>query len=122
MTEPLIQDLVPKEIRALAEQSLQQARKAYDDVMAATHRAVAEFEGRASTAQAQTRSLQQKVVTFSERNVSASLEFAERLLRARTPEDVLTLHAHYVRDQMQALTEQARELGEDVVKAARPSA
>jgi phasin len=120
MTEPLIQDLVPKEIRAFAEQSLHQARKAYDDLMTATQRAVATFEGRASTAQARTRALQQKVVTFSERNVSASLEFAEKLLQARTPEDVLALHANYIRAQMQALGEQARELGEDAVKAVNP--
>jgi phasin len=120
MTEPLIQDLVPKEIRTFAEQSLHQARKAYDDLMTATHRAVAAFEGRASSAQAHTRALQQKVVTFSERNVSTSLEFAEKLLQAGTPEDVLALHANYVKAQMQALAEQARELGEDAIRAANP--
>jgi phasin len=120
MAEPLIQDFVPNEIRAFAEQSIQQARKACDDLMMATQRAVSAFEGRASSTQGSVREFQHKVIDFSERNVAASLEFAERLLRAKTPEDVFTLHAEYVKAQMQAFTEQARQLGEDAMKAAVP--
>jgi phasin len=120
MAEPLIQDFVPNEIRAFAEQSIQQARKACDDLMTATQRAVAAFEGRTSSTQANAREFQHKVVDFSERNVAASLEFAEKLLRAKTPEDVIALHAEYVKAQMQALAEQARQLGEHAMKAAAP--
>ena len=64
--------------------------------------------------------LQRKVVGYSERNVSASLEFAQILLRAKSPEDVMKLHADYVKTQMQTLAEQARDLGQHAAKAATP--
>ena len=60
------------------------------------------------------------MVGYSERNVSASLEFAQNLLRAKEPEDVMKLHADYVKAQMQALTEQARDLAQHAAKAATP--
>ena len=65
--------------------------------------------------------LQRKVVGYSERNVSASLEFAQKLLQAKDPEDVMKLHADYVKAQMQALAEQARDLAQHAAKAATPA-
>jgi phasin len=122
MAEPLIQDFIPQEIRAFAEQSIQQARKAYDDLLIATERAVSTFEGRATTTQVHARELQQKIISFSERNIAASLEFAEKLLRAKSPEDAMALHADYVQLQMRALAEQTRELGQQAIKVAARSA
>ena len=43
-------------------------------------------------------------------------------MRARGVEDVLRLQADYIKRQMQALTEQARELGESTSKAAKDAA
>ena len=43
---------------------------------------------------------------------SASLEFAQKLLQAKAPEEVMKLHADYVKAQMQALTEQARDIAQ----------
>jgi hypothetical protein len=58
------------------------------------------------------------VVGYSERNVAASLEFAQNLLRAKDAEDVVKLHADYVKAQMQTLAEQARDLAQHATKAA----
>ena len=88
--------------------------------MTATQRAVSTFEGHATSAQATALELQRKVVGYSERNVSASLEFAQGLLRAKAPEDVMKLHADYVKSQMQALTEQARDIAQHAAKAVTP--
>jgi phasin len=120
MADPTIQTFVPPEMRALAEQSFQQARKAFDDLMAATQRAVSTFEGQASTAQTSVLEMQRKVASFAERNIATSFEFAQKLLRAKSPEDVMKLHAEYVTAQTQALTEQAREIAQYAAKAAAP--
>lgn len=120
MADPKFSDFIPPEMRAFAEQSVQQAQKAFDDLMSATQRAVSTFEGHATTAQAGAREMQRKVVTFSERNVAASLEFAQKLLQARDVEDVLKLHADYVRSQMTTLSEQAKELAQHATKAVKP--
>ena len=120
MADQSFNDFVPPEMRKFAEQSVQQAKKAFDELMTATQRAVSTFEGHASSAQTAAIELQRKVVGYSERNVSASLEFAQNLLRAKSPEDVMKLHADYVKTQMQTLAEQARDLGQHAAKAATP--
>jgi len=120
MAEQPLQDFVPPEMRKLAERSIEQAQKAFDEMMAATQRMVSTFEGQASAAQSNAAALQRKVVGFSERNVAASLEFAQRLLSARTPEDVMKMHADYVKAQMADLSEQAREIAQQAASSATP--
>jgi phasin len=110
MADPAFNAMFPPEMRAFAEQSVAQAKKAFDDLMSATQHAVATFEGRTTSAQSGLRGLQQKVVTFSEQNVAASFEFAQQLLHAKTGEEVVRLHAEFVKAQMKALAEQAQEL------------
>lgn len=118
MADQSINDFVPPEMRKFAEQSVQQAKKAFDDWMTATQHAVSTFEGHASSAKTSVLELQRKVVSYSERNVGASLEFAQKLLQAKSPEDAMKLHAEYVKAQMEALAEQAREIGQHAGKAA----
>ena len=120
MADQPLNDFVPPEMRKFAEQSVQQAKKAFDDLMTATHRAVSTFEGHASTAQTSALELQRKVVGYSERNVAASLEFAQKLLSAKDPQDVMKLHADYVKAQMQALTEQTSDIAQHATKTATP--
>src|SRR4029078_3629840 len=122
MADQTINDFVPPEMRKFAEQSVQQAKKAFDEMMNATQRAVSAFEGHATSAQTTALELQRKVVGYSERNVAASLEFAQSLLRAKDAEGVMKLHADYVKSQMQALAEQARDITQHAAKAAKPAA
>src|SRR5258708_19380537 len=120
MADQPFNDFVPPEMRKFAEQSVQQAKKAFDDLMSATLKAVSTFEGHAASAQATALELQRKVVAYSERNVGASLEFAQKLLQAKAPEYVMKLHPSFVKTQMQALTEQARDIAQHAAKAATP--
>jgi len=121
MADQSFNDFVPPEMRKFAEQSVQQATKTFDDLMTATQKAVSTFEGHASSAQTTALELQRKVIGYSERNVGASLEFAQKLMQAKAPEEAMKLHADYVKAQMQALTEQARDLAQHATKAATPS-
>ena len=121
MADQPFNDFVPPEMRKFAEQSVQQAKKAFDDLMSATQKAVSTFEGHASSAQTTALELQRKVMGYSERNVGASLEFAQKLLQVKAPDEAMKLHADYVKAQMQALTEQAREIAQHAAKAATPS-
>jgi phasin len=121
MADQSFNDFVPPEMRKFAEQSVQQAKKAFDDLMSATQKAVSTFEGHASSAQTTALELQRKVIGYSERNVGASLEFAQKLLQVKAPEEAMKLHADYVKAQMQTLTEQARDIAQYAAKAATPS-
>jgi phasin len=120
MADTAFNTMFPPEMRAFAEQSVAQAGKAFDEVMAATQRAVSTFEGQTTSVQSGFRGLQQKVVSFSERNIAASFDFAQQLLHAKDGEEVVRLHAEYVKAQIQTLTEQGRELAQSATAAAAP--
>src|SRR6478735_1916581 len=85
---------VPPEMRAFAEKSVEQARQAFDGFISAAHHAVNTLEGQAHTAR----------------------------LRAKDIQDVMKLQADYIKQQMQAFSEQAKELGESTTKAAKEAA
>jgi phasin len=113
---------VPPELRTFAERSVEQARQAFDGFISAAHQAMSTFEGQAETARKGARDVSEKAVTFAERNMTSAFEFAHDLVRARDLQEVLRLQADYIRRQMEALTEQARELGESTSKAAKDAA
>jgi len=113
---------VPPELRTFAESSVEQARQAFDGFISAAHQAMSAFEGQAETARKGARNVTEKAMTFAERNMASAFAFAHDLVRARDLQEVLRLQADYIRQQMEALTEQARELGESTSKAAKDAA
>ena len=118
MADPTLDNLVPPQMRAFAEQGVQNAQKAFDQFMSATQRAVSAFEGKATSAHSNVRGLHHKVLDFSQRNIAASFEFAQKLLHAKDGEEVVRLHTEFVKAQVEALTGQARELTQHAASAA----
>lgn len=113
---------VPPEMRAFAEKSVEQARQAFDGFISAAHQAVSTIEGQAHTARQGAKDVTEKAMTFAEQNVASSFEFAQQLVRAKDIRDVMKLQADYIKRQMQAFSEQAKELGESTTKAAKEAA
>lgn len=113
---------VPPELRTFAEKSVEQARQAFDGFISAAHHAMSAFEGQAESARKGARDVTEKAMTFAERNMASAFEFAQELVRARDLQEVLRLQGDYIRRQMEALTEQARELGESTSKVAKDAA
>ena len=58
----------------------------------------------------------------TEKNVQASLDYAQSLLRAKDLTEIMRLHGDYVQSQMRALAEQASEMGQVVSRAAMEAA
>jgi phasin len=113
---------VPPELRTFAERSVEQARQAFDGFISAAHQAMSAFEGQAETARKGARNVTEQAMTFAERNMASAFAFAHDLVQARDLQEVLRLQADYIRQQMETLTEQARELGESTSKAAKDAA
>jgi phasin len=109
---------VPREMRSLAEQSVEQARQAFDTFISAAQKAASNIEGQASAAQAGAKDVRQKAMAFAEQNVATSFEFAQKLVRAKDVEELTRLQTEFVQRQMQALSEQAQELGQTATRAA----
>jgi len=109
---------IPTDVRSFAEQSMEQARRAFDGFMTAGQKAASALDTHAVVAQSGAKDLRQRAMMFAERNVASSFEFAQKLIRASNPEEVMKLQTEFAKAQMQALAEQAQELGQSVTKAA----
>jgi phasin len=109
---------IPDEMRDMAEKSVEQARVAFDGFIAAAQKTVTTLEDRANAAQTGAKDFSARAMSFAEQNVSTSFDFAQRLVRAQDVQEVMRLQAEFVRSQIQALSEQAKELGETVGKVA----
>ncbi len=107
---------IPPEMRALAEKSVEQAKQAFDGFITAAHRTVSTFEGQAEAARKGAKDVGERAMDFAEQNIASSFDFAQKLVRAKDVREMLELQASYVRTQMQALAEQARELGQTTSK------
>jgi phasin len=107
---------IPADMRALAEKNVEQAKQAFDIFISAAQHAVSTVENQAATMQAGAKEVGELAMGFAERNITSSFEFAQRLLQAKDPKDIMALHADYVNSQIAALTEQGKELGERMAK------
>jgi phasin len=113
---------IPTEMRDLAAQSVEQAKKAFDDFITAAQKAVTAVEGHAAGAQASTKNIGEKAMAFAEKNVATSFEFAQNVVRAKDIQELMQLQTEFVKTQMPAFVEQARALGQTVAQdAVRPT-
>jgi phasin len=113
---------IPKEMRAMAEASFDQARKAFDKFLTSAQTAAGSIEERGATVAAGAKDIGAKAVAYAEQNVQASLDHAQSLLKAKDLTEVMRLHSEYVQGQMRALAQQASEMGQIVSKAAMDAA
>jgi phasin len=109
---------IPKEMRSMAEASLDQARKAFEKLLESAQATAGTIEERGASVRAGARDISSKAIAYAEKNVQSSLDYAESLLKARDVAEVLRLHSEYVQAQMRALAEQASEMGQVVSRAA----
>src|ERR1700744_907493 len=108
---------IPKEMRSMAEASFDQARQAFEKFLATAQQTAGTFEERGETVRAGAKDINAKAISFAEKNVQASLDYAQSLVHAKDLTEVLRLHGDYVQSQMRALAEQASEMGQIVSRA-----
>jgi phasin len=113
---------IPKDMRAMAEASFEQARKTFEKFVASAQAATGTIEERNTTAREGAKEITSKAVAYAEKNVQASLDYAQSLLKAKDLTEVMRLHSEYVQGQMRALAEQASEMGQAVTRAAMDAA
>jgi phasin len=102
---------IPDQMREVADRSVDQAKKAFNDFMEATQSAVAKAEGSAKTVREGAVDLSRQALAFVEENVAASFDLAQKLVRARTIEEVAALQKEFLRRQAAAAAEQGKNLG-----------
>jgi len=109
---------IPNEMRVFAEQSVEQAKLAFEKFISAAHDTVNTLEGRAKSAQAGAKDVREKAMAYAEENVGNAFAFAQRVVQAKDVNDLMKLQADYIKAQMETLSAQAKELGETATKHA----
>jgi phasin len=114
--DPFEQFAIPNEMRAFAEQGVAQARKAFDGFLEAANKAMGQFQGHAQATQSSVTEIAQKSIGYAEENVAATFDFAQKLMRAKDPSELLSLQSEYLSRQMQKISAQAQDLGQTAAK------
>jgi phasin family protein len=102
------------DMRKMTEQSMQQVRTAINGYLQFFQRGVPSIVMGSSE-------LSNKVFGYAERNVASAFEFAQRLVQVRDIQALAKLQIEFTQAQMQALTEQAKDLSETTTKAVMDS-
>jgi len=110
---------IPPEMRAFAEKSVEQAKTAFDNYMDQATKAMSAVESQSDAATTGARDVGRQALGFAEENVAAAFAFAEKLVRARDPQEIMQLQTEFAKETMQKLAEQSKAMGEQVQSAAR---
>jgi phasin len=113
---------IPKEMRSMAEASFNQAREGFEKFLAGAQATAGSIEERGASVRAGAKDIGSKAMSYAEKNVQASLDYAQALLHAKDLTEVMRLHSEYVQAQMRSLAEQASEMGQLVSRAAMEAA
>ena len=109
---------IPEQMREVADRSVGQAKKAFEQFLDATQQAVAKAEGSARSIQEGVTDVNRQAMAFVEENMAASFDLAQRLVRARTIEEIAAIQQEFAQRQMTKVAEQGKQLGEMAGRAA----
>ena len=112
---------IPKEMRAVAERSVEQAKLAFDNYIHAAQEAVSTFEQWVKASQVGAQGITKKALSFAECNVLSAFEFAQKIFQAKDIQEFIRMQTEFVQSQIQVLSEQVKELGETATKVAMDS-
>ena len=113
---------IPKDMRSMAEASFEQARKGFEKFIAGAQAAADSLSARTATVGAGAKDVSAMAFSYAEKNVQASLDYAQALVHAKDLSEVMRLHREYVQAQMRSVAEQASEMGQIMSRAAMDAA
>ncbi|CCD95197.1 conserved hypothetical protein [Bradyrhizobium sp. ORS 375] len=118
MTEDGRRFEIPKDMRAMAEAGFDQARQTFEKFLAGAEATAGSLEERGATVRAGAKDIGAKVLSYAEKNVQSSLDYAQSLVHAKDLPEVLKLQSAFIQGQMRSLAEQASEMGQVISRAA----
>ncbi len=104
---------IPRELRDTAERSVEQAKQAFDQFLEATEKALTTTQGSAKAVSQGAADVNRQTIAAVEENLAATFDLAQRIVQARTVEEMTALQQEFLRLQAAAIARQ----GQDVAKA-----
>ena len=100
--------------REFAEQTLSQSKVALDGFLMASNKMAKDFESQSSAVREHTTALAEKAL-------SNSVDFGQKCLRAKEPDELVQLQTEFMSQQAQMFAEQTRDLGQQIQSATQTS-
>jgi hypothetical protein len=104
---------IPQQMRELAEQNVEQARKAYGQMMDGMAQAMGMWSAAvpANEMTSGFQLVQERATRFAKQNAEAGFALATELATAKDVQEVMAIQSRYAQTQMQSYALQAQELG-----------
>jgi phasin len=109
-------------VRDLASKSVDQAREAYNRFLEAARQAHDVVMKSSDVITSGAREINQKAVKYTEANLQANFELAQRLVHAKDIKEALDIQNQFARQQMETFAQQAQELTRLVAQSAQKAA
>ena len=107
-----------EKMREMAQTTLDKAKDAVSKYMAGSQKLREKADSSIRATYSSAKEMNEKAVAFAEANVRAGFELAERLLQAKDPQEMGTVYQNHLKEQMEKMNEQFRELGSLMSKPA----
>ena len=105
-----------EKMREMAQTTLDKAKDAVSKYMAESQKMREKADSSVRASYSSVKEMNEKAVAFAEANVRAGFELAERLLQAKDPQEMGTVYQNHLKEQMEKMNAQFRELGSLMTK------
>jgi hypothetical protein len=105
-------------MREMAQTTLDKAKDAVSKYMTEAQKLREKADAGMRTSYSNAKEMNEKAVAFAEANVNAGFELAQRLLQAKDPQEMGAVYQSHLKEQMEKMGEQFREIGSLMGKAA----
>ncbi|MGO9547489.1 MAG: phasin [Rhodomicrobium sp.] len=110
---------IPASVRDLASKSVEQAREAYNRFLEASRQAHDVVAKSTDVIASGAREINEKAVKYTEANLQANFELAQRLVHAKDLKEALDIQSQFARQQMETFAQQAQELSRLLAQSAQ---
>jgi hypothetical protein len=105
-----------EKMREMAQTTLDKAKDAVSKYIAETQKIREKADSGVRATYSGVKEMNDKAVTYAEANVAAGFELAEKLLKAKDPQEIGTIYQDHLKEQMEKMTAQFREFGSLISK------
>ena len=100
-----------EKMREMAQTTLDKAKDAVSKYMAETQKMREKADSGVRATYSGVKEINDKAVAYAEANVAAGFELAQKLLQAKDPQEMGTIYQNHLKEQMENMNAQFRELG-----------
>jgi hypothetical protein len=105
-----------EKMREIAQTTLDKAKDAVSKYMAETQKMREKADSGVRATYSSVKEMNEKAAAYAEANVAAGFELAEKLLKAKDPQEMGTIYQNHLKEQMEKMNAQFREFGSLISK------